>query len=146
MKPSAYRSAWTPLEKVATIAYLFMRAARILAHPGPGLAGAGWRISKVMGIQDFVLVPGFAPAAPDAAKAMPGLVGAAAMTNEEKRELVALLERLRQEHRDLDAAIEALETSPGSDRLQIQRLKKRKLILRDRIIAIEDQLTPDISA
>ena len=84
MKPSAYRSAWTPLEKVATIAYLFMRAARILAHPGPGLAGAGWRISKVMGIQDFVLVPGFAPAAPDAAKAMPGLVGAAAMTNEEK--------------------------------------------------------------
>ncbi len=68
------------------------------------------------------------------------------MTNEEKRELMATLERLRQEHRDLDAAIEALHVSPGADRLQIQRLKKRKLILRDRIIAIEDQLTPDISA
>ena len=68
------------------------------------------------------------------------------MTDEEKRELVALLERLRQEHRDLDAAIEALVTAPGADRLQVQRLKKRKLILRDRIIAVEDQLTPDISA
>jgi hypothetical protein len=68
------------------------------------------------------------------------------MTNEEKRELVALLERLRQEHRDLDVAIEALHSAPGADRLQVQRLKKRKLILRDRIIAIEDQITPDISA
>ena len=83
--------------------------------------------------------------APDAAKAMPGAMGPA-MTKEEERELLASLGRLRQEHRDLDAAIEALETAPGSDRLQIQRLKKRKLILRDRIIAIEDQLTPDISA
>ena len=68
------------------------------------------------------------------------------MTDEEKRELVALLERLRQEHRDLDVAIEALDGAPGADRLQVQRLKKRKLILRDRIIAVEDQLTPDISA
>jgi hypothetical protein len=95
-----------------------------------------------MRIQDFVLVPGFAP---ETAAAVPGIAGRA-MTKEEERELVALLARLRQEHRDLDVAIEALETSPGSDRLQIQRLKKRKLILRDRIIAIEDQLTPDISA
>ncbi len=99
-----------------------------------------------MRIQDFVLVPGFAPAAPDTAKAVPGILGAAAMTDEERRELVAQLQRLRQEHRDLDAAIDALEASPGSDRLQIQRLKKRKLVLRDRIIVIEDQLTPDISA
>jgi hypothetical protein len=56
------------------------------------------------------------------------------------------LARLRQEHRDLDAAIEALHNSPGSDLLQVQRLKKRKLVLRDRIIEIEDQLTPDIIA
>ena len=98
-----------------------------------------------MRIQDFVLVPGFAPVAPDAARIVPGVMGTA-MTKDEERELVGLLARLRQEHRDLDAAIEALETAPGSDRLQIQRLKKRKLILRDRIIAIEDQLTPDISA
>jgi len=68
------------------------------------------------------------------------------MSDEETRELLALLERLRQEHRDLDAAIDALHAAPSSDRLQIQRLKKRKLVLRDRIIAVEDQITPDISA
>jgi hypothetical protein len=68
------------------------------------------------------------------------------MTDEEERELRAQLARLRQEHRDLDAAIEALHNSPGSDKLQIQRLKKRKLVLRDRITFIEDQLTPDIIA
>lgn len=69
-----------------------------------------------------------------------------AMTNEEERALRELLARLLQEHRDLDAAIAALVTSPGSDLIQIQRLKKRKLILRDKIRRIEDQLTPDIIA
>jgi hypothetical protein len=98
-----------------------------------------------MRIQDFVLVPGFAPAAPEPVKAVLGTSGPV-MTDEEKRELTALLQRLKQEHRDLDAAIEALDGSPGADRLQVQRLKKRRLILRDRIIAVEDQLTPDISA
>jgi hypothetical protein len=68
------------------------------------------------------------------------------MTQEEERELRATLARMQQEHRDLDAAIEALQNAPGSDILQIQRLKKRKLALRDRMIAIEDQLTPDIIA
>ena len=68
------------------------------------------------------------------------------MTPDEERELKAQLVRLRQEHRDLDVAIEALHNSPSSDLLQVQRLKKRKLVLRDRIIAIEDQLTPDIIA
>jgi hypothetical protein len=68
------------------------------------------------------------------------------MTEEEEIELKTQLERLRQEHRDLDAAIEALQIAPGSDILQIQRLKKRKLVLRDRITFIEDQLTPDIIA
>ena len=68
------------------------------------------------------------------------------MTDEEERELRDVLARLMQEHRDLDAAIEALENAPGCDRLQIQRLKKRKLALRDRITFIEDQLTPDIIA
>ena len=56
------------------------------------------------------------------------------------------LARLRQEHRDLDAAIGALQAVPGSDILQVQRLKKRKLLLRDRIAFIEDLLTPDIIA
>jgi hypothetical protein len=68
------------------------------------------------------------------------------MTDEEERALRAQLARLLQEHRDLDAAIAALQDSPGADILQVQRLKKRKLYLRDRINAIEDQLTPDIIA
>jgi len=68
------------------------------------------------------------------------------MTKDEEAELRAQLARLRQEHRDLDAAIEALQQSPGSDLLQVQRLKKRRLLLRDRINAVEDQLTPDIIA
>ena len=53
------------------------------------------------------------------------------MTKEEERELRAQLARLQQEHRDV---------------IQVQRLKKRKLQLRDRITFIEDQLTPDIIA
>ena len=68
------------------------------------------------------------------------------MTREEERELREQLARLQQEHRDLDAAIAALASSPASDIIQVQRLKKRKLVLRDRIRAIEDQLTPDIIA
>jgi hypothetical protein len=71
---------------------------------------------------------------------------AVAMTDEEERALREQLARLLQEHRDLDAAIAALATSPGSDLIQVQRLKKRKLVLRDKIRRIEDQLTPDIIA
>jgi hypothetical protein len=70
----------------------------------------------------------------------------AAMTREEEGELRAELARLQQAHRDLDAAIAALQASPGADVIQVQRLKKRKLHLRDRITFIEDQLTPDIIA
>ena len=65
------------------------------------------------------------------------------MNAEEKRELQAELERLKQEHRDLDAAIGALLAVTGYDRLQVQRLKKRKLHLRDRIARIDDQMFPD---
>ena len=72
--------------------------------------------------------------------------GTVAMTKEEERELRATLMRLQQEHRDLDAAIGALQNTIGSDSLQVQRLKKRKLSLKDRITFIEDQLTPDIIA
>ncbi|GGF44490.1 hypothetical protein GCM10007301_00050 [Azorhizobium oxalatiphilum] len=68
------------------------------------------------------------------------------MTHEDERDLTALLERLRQEHRDLDAAIEALTSVAGSDVLQVQRLKKRKLQLKDRISHLEDELFPDIIA
>ena len=58
----------------------------------------------------------------------------------------AELSRLEQEHRDLDSAIEALERIGAGDRLQIQRLKKRKLHLKDRIEHLGDALTPDIIA
>ena len=56
------------------------------------------------------------------------------------------LDEIRTEHRDLDAAIAALWTSTVPDQLQIARLKKRKLRLRDEIAAFEDQLIPDIIA
>lgn len=68
------------------------------------------------------------------------------MSEEERAALCAELEHLREEHRDLDSAIEALIQVGATDQLQIQRLKKRKLILRDKIAQIEDQLTPDIIA
>jgi hypothetical protein len=68
------------------------------------------------------------------------------MTGDDETMLRAELARLQQEHRDLDAAIAALSDAPGRDQIQVQRLKKRKLILRDRIAFIEDQLTPDIIA
>jgi hypothetical protein len=68
------------------------------------------------------------------------------LSNEERAALQAELERLRQEHRDLDAAIDALLQLGTADQLQIQRIKKRKLALRDRVTFLEDQLTPDIIA
>ena len=64
----------------------------------------------------------------------------------ERAELRRQIERLREEHRDLDAAIEALAAAGAVDQLQTQRLKKRKLILRDRLTQFEDELTPDIIA
>lgn len=56
------------------------------------------------------------------------------------------LEVLRREHRDLDGAIHALETSGKGDQLTLRRLKKQKLMLKDRIRLIEDEVTPDIIA
>jgi hypothetical protein len=53
---------------------------------------------------------------------------------------------LRQEHQDLGAAVDALLAMPRPDQLQIARLKKKKLGLRDEISRLEDQLTPDIIA
>ena len=68
------------------------------------------------------------------------------LSPEERVALVAQVERLREEHRDLDAAIEALREAGQADQLQLQRLKKRKLLLRDKLARLEDQLTPDIIA
>jgi hypothetical protein len=68
------------------------------------------------------------------------------MDREEEQELRETLARLKQEHRDLDGAIEALELSGRADQLQLIRLKKKKLCLKDEITRIEDQLLPDIIA
>jgi hypothetical protein len=58
----------------------------------------------------------------------------------------AELAHLRQEHQDLDDSIHALEARPQVDQLQIARLKKKKLVLRDQIAKLEDRLMPDIIA
>jgi len=60
--------------------------------------------------------------------------------------LKARLAALRQEHQDLDAAVQALAGQPSPDMIQVARLKKRKLGLKDQISAIENELTPDIIA
>jgi hypothetical protein len=56
------------------------------------------------------------------------------------------LEALKSEHRDLDEVIERLLEKPPFDQLQLQRLKKRKLGLKDQILKLESQLIPDIIA
>lgn len=66
-----------------------------------------------------------------------------AMSEQALRKKLAIL---KTDHRDLDAAIEALKNADTRDQLQIARLKKRKLFLRDQIAAIEDVLIPDIIA
>ena len=60
--------------------------------------------------------------------------------------LRARLATIKVEHQDLDAAVAALEAKPRPDMIQIARLKKKKLRLRDEIVRLEDQLTPDIIA
>ncbi|MBP6379237.1 DUF465 domain-containing protein [Sphingorhabdus sp.] len=56
------------------------------------------------------------------------------------------IELLKIEHRDLDDAISALQANPVADQLQVARLKRRKLALKDRIGILEDQIIPDIIA
>jgi len=68
------------------------------------------------------------------------------MTEEEEQALKAKLAQLREEHRDLDAAISAMAGTSVADQLQLTRLKKRKLQLKDQIQQIEDSLLPDIIA
>ncbi len=68
------------------------------------------------------------------------------MTEQDEENLRNELAQLKLEHRDLDDAILVLETLPMPDQLQVKRLKKRKLILRDRIQEIDDILFPDIIA
>ena len=60
--------------------------------------------------------------------------------------LEARLVELKQDHADLDAAVQALSATPLPDMLLIARLKRKKLKLKDEIAGIEDQLNPDIIA
>ncbi len=66
--------------------------------------------------------------------------------NEEAPDLRARLAQLTEEHRDLDTAIAALIQAGAHDQIQLTRLKKRKLQLKDQIAQIEDDLLPDIIA
>ncbi|HWA04334.1 MAG TPA: DUF465 domain-containing protein [Rhizomicrobium sp.] len=66
--------------------------------------------------------------------------------NADEAALRARLAELTQEHRDLDTAISALIASGTNDQIQLTRLKKRKLQLKDQIARIEDDLLPDIIA
>ena len=68
------------------------------------------------------------------------------LTEEEIEGVRSRLGVLRIEHRDLDDVIERLSHDQKLDELQMQRLKKRKLLLKDQISALERQLVPDISA
>ena len=64
----------------------------------------------------------------------------------EEAAIRARLATIREEHRDLDAAIQAIQSSGVYDLLQVQRLKKRKLVLKDEISTLEAMLVPDIIA
>ena len=66
--------------------------------------------------------------------------------NKEKNELLNQLSALKQEHRDLDDVIHRLQEQKTINLLQMQRLKKRKLLLKDKIAIIKDKIEPDIIA
>ena len=70
----------------------------------------------------------------------------AALTEEEKAQIRERLHALEVEHHDLDDVIDRLVVEPGQDRLQLQRLKKRKLTLKDQISRLRTRLSPDIIA
>lgn len=67
------------------------------------------------------------------------------MADQEQAELRLRAAKLRQEHEDFDAAIEAMITT-GCDALRVQRMKKKKLAIKDQLSKIEDQIIPDIIA
>jgi hypothetical protein len=68
------------------------------------------------------------------------------LTDEEKTQIQMRLQALEIEHHDLDDVIDRLAIDPGQDRLQLQRLKKRKLLLKDQIAKLRTRLIPDIIA
>ena len=67
------------------------------------------------------------------------------MPDQDQAELRLSAARLRQEHEDYDTAINAM-IATGCDALRIQRMKKKKLAIKDKLVQIEDQIVPDIIA
>lgn len=76
---------------------------------------------------------------------LPPARGTKSMADQDQAELRLSVARLRQEHEDYDAAINAM-IQTGCEALRIQRMKKKKLVLKDRISKLEDQIIPDIIA
>lgn len=72
-------------------------------------------------------------------------MGTAVMADQEQADIRLALARLRQEHEDYDAAINAM-IQVGCEALRVQRMKKKKLVVKDRITQLEDQVLPDIIA
>lgn len=68
------------------------------------------------------------------------------MLSSDTADAVNQLAELKLEHRDLDAAIERMAQTPGADELQLRRLKKRKLRIKDLIARLESGLIPDLDA
>ena len=68
------------------------------------------------------------------------------LTDEERVQMQTKLQALEVEHHDLDYVIDRLALDPSQDRLQLQRLKKRKLLLKDQIARLRTRLIPDIIA
>lgn len=68
------------------------------------------------------------------------------LTDEEINDIQSMLQELQSEHRDLDQVITHLIANPPQDELLVRRIKKRKLLLKDRILQLEKMLVPDIPA
>jgi hypothetical protein len=68
------------------------------------------------------------------------------LSEDEKAQIQQRLQALEVEHHDLDDVIDRLAIDPSLDRLQLQRLKKRKLLLKDQIARLRTRLIPDIIA
>jgi hypothetical protein len=71
--------------------------------------------------------------------------GITCMSDQDQADIRLAVARLKQEHLDFDAAIQAM-IQVGCDQLRIQRMKKKKLIIKDKLIELEDKITPDIIA
>ncbi len=72
-------------------------------------------------------------------------MGNATMADQEQADVRLTLAKLRQEHEDYDAAINAM-IAVGCDALRVQRMKKKKLAIKDKLTQLEDQIVPDIIA